>query len=142
MSATGSATARTPSYRLHKPSGRAVVTLDGRDHYLGAHGSQESLEAYDRLVAEWLIARISPTSGEATRSVAELILAYWTHAKDYYRKDGAPTSEVGAIKTALRVVRQLYGTTPAAAFGPLALKAVREQMVAQRSPDDRIDSSC
>ena len=26
---------RTPSYRLHKPSGQAVVTLDGRDHYLG-----------------------------------------------------------------------------------------------------------
>src|SRR5262249_42641764 len=24
---------RTPSYRLHKPSGQAVVTLDGRDIY-------------------------------------------------------------------------------------------------------------
>lgn len=26
---------RVPSYRLHRPSGRAVVTLGGRDHYLG-----------------------------------------------------------------------------------------------------------
>ena len=26
---------RTPSYRLHKPSGQAVVTLDGHDVYLG-----------------------------------------------------------------------------------------------------------
>ena len=30
-----------PSYRLHKPSGQAVVTLNGRDHYLGlGHLSQ------------------------------------------------------------------------------------------------------
>jgi hypothetical protein len=26
---------RIPSYREHKPSGQAVVTLNGRDHYLG-----------------------------------------------------------------------------------------------------------
>jgi len=24
---------RTPKYRLHKPTGQAVVTIDGRDHY-------------------------------------------------------------------------------------------------------------
>jgi len=32
-------TEELPSYRLHKPSGRGVVTLDGRDIYLGPHGS-------------------------------------------------------------------------------------------------------
>ena len=26
---------RTPSLRRHKPSGLAVVTLNGKDHYLG-----------------------------------------------------------------------------------------------------------
>jgi hypothetical protein len=35
MSAT---TLRTPSYRHHKPSGQAVVTLEGRDIYLGRYG--------------------------------------------------------------------------------------------------------
>ena len=35
-----------PSYRLHKPTGRAVVTIDGRDHYLGKHGTPESLRHY------------------------------------------------------------------------------------------------
>ena len=30
---------RLPTYRLHKPSGQAVVTLDGHDFYLGRHGS-------------------------------------------------------------------------------------------------------
>jgi hypothetical protein len=29
---------RIPSYRLHKPTGQAVVTIDGKDHYLALHG--------------------------------------------------------------------------------------------------------
>ena len=45
---------RTPSYRLHKPTGQAVVTLSGRDFYLGKFGSSESRGEYDRLVTEWL----------------------------------------------------------------------------------------
>jgi hypothetical protein len=43
---------RTPSYRLHKPSGQAVVTLDSRDFYLGKYGSPESRAEYDRLISE------------------------------------------------------------------------------------------
>jgi hypothetical protein len=27
-----------PTYRRHKPTGKGVVTLDGRDIYLGIHG--------------------------------------------------------------------------------------------------------
>ena len=45
---------RLPSYRLHKPTGQAVVTLNGKDYYLGRHGTQMSKDAYDRLTAEWL----------------------------------------------------------------------------------------
>ena len=30
---------RIPKLRKHKSSGRAIVTLDGKDHYLGKHGS-------------------------------------------------------------------------------------------------------
>ncbi len=30
---------RIPKYRKHKSSGRAIVPLDGKDHYLGKHGS-------------------------------------------------------------------------------------------------------
>lgn len=29
---------KAPSYRLHKPTGQAVVRIDGRDFYLGKHG--------------------------------------------------------------------------------------------------------
>ena len=43
-------TRKLPSYRLHKPSGRAVVTIDCRDHYLGAFGTTESRDEYDRAI--------------------------------------------------------------------------------------------
>jgi hypothetical protein len=33
-------TPRTPSYRRHKPTGQAVVTIHGRDFYLGRFGSR------------------------------------------------------------------------------------------------------
>jgi hypothetical protein len=41
-----------PSYRLHKPSGRARVIIDGEHIYLGLYGSPESHERYARLIAE------------------------------------------------------------------------------------------
>ena len=44
--------ARTPSYRLHKPTGLAVVTLDGRDLHLGEFGSPESRAEFDRWLME------------------------------------------------------------------------------------------
>lgn len=44
-------TNRVPSYRLHKASGQAIVTLDGRDQYLGVYDTSESKENYDRLIA-------------------------------------------------------------------------------------------
>jgi hypothetical protein len=45
---------RQPSYRFHKARNCAVVTLNGRDHYLGLYDSPESWEKYHRLIAEWL----------------------------------------------------------------------------------------
>ena len=45
---------KTPFVRQHKASGKAIVTLDGRDHYLGEFGTPESRVEYDRLIHEWL----------------------------------------------------------------------------------------
>jgi hypothetical protein len=41
-----------PTYRKHKASGQAVVTLDGRDTYLGPQGTGASQPDYDRFVGE------------------------------------------------------------------------------------------
>ena len=42
-----------PKYRLHRASRQAVVTLAGRDHYLGPWRSLASRTEYDRLIGEW-----------------------------------------------------------------------------------------
>jgi integrase len=129
-----------PTYRLHKQSGQAVVTLpDGlggrRDVLLGKHDTDESRAEYRRVVLEWeangrrLPARGAEPSAPADLTVNELILAYWRWAEAYYVKGGKPTSEQATVKHALRFVRQLYGPTPAKDFGPLAIKAVRQAMV-------------
>src|SRR5262249_23440196 len=53
---------RVPSYRLHKPTGLAVVSIGGRDVYLGKHESSESRAEYDRIIAEWLATGRVPTA--------------------------------------------------------------------------------
>jgi integrase len=63
-------------------------------------------------------------------SVNEVILAFWKHAEQHYRHaDGTPTNEPNDFRLSLRPLKELYGHTPAADFGPLALKAVRERMI-------------
>ena len=124
---------RLPSYRLHKPSGQAVVTLGGKDFYLGKWNSKASRQEYDRLICEWLAGgRASPPGEEASSlTVAELCLRYWQFAKGYYRKDGRPTAEVAGIRVTLRMLRTAYGSKPVSEFGPLALKVVRQTMLDQ-----------
>jgi integrase len=127
-----------PAYRLHKARNCAVVTVGGRNHYLGPWQSPESHERYAALIAEWrrtngalpAAPAAAPGGGPAPLTVGELILAYFRFAQGHYVKNGRPTSEQGCLKQALRPVRKLYGSTPAAEFGPRALKNVREAMIA------------
>ena len=136
----GPSTNRTPSLRRHKPSARAVVTLNGHDHYLGPWPANrkkpapEVQRAYDLLIAEWLAngrgGRLLPDEVEGELSIEELILAFWQHAQEHYRhEDGTPTNELNDYKLSLKPLRELYGTQRVADFGPLKLKAVRERMV-------------
>src|SRR5688572_24616380 len=113
---------RPPSYRLHKPSGQAVVTLNGADVYLGVHDSPESRAEYSR-VAEWYArGQQAPASNDRAR-VADVIAAYWGYASVYY---GTPArhGRLCSIKMALALLRRAYGETPAREFGPLALQVV------------------
>jgi integrase len=136
---------RTPSYRLHKPSGQAVVTLNGHDHYLGQWQSPESRAEYDRLIAEWLAngRQLSARTGQGFlggASINEVILAYWQYAQTYYRRpDGTSTSEADNIRLALRPLRQLYGHTPAAHFDSLALEALRAEMIREGHCRNRVN---
>jgi|SRR5687768_3854769 len=81
---------RIPRYRLHKPSGQAVVTLDDRTYYLGKHGSTESHQRYDRYIAEWLVKGRQIASAGDDITIVELIAAYWQHVINYYVRKGTP----------------------------------------------------
>ena len=121
-----------PKYRLHCPSGQAVVTVQGHDPYLGPWKSKASRVEYDRLVGEWLAAGrpTQVTHANAQLTVVELIHLYWKHAKSYYGKPGQPLSGyLFNIKSALRFLKRYYGHSQISDFGPLALNALQKHMV-------------
>jgi integrase len=122
-----------PSYRHHKVSGHAIVTLNGKDHYLGPWQSESSKTEYQRLLAEWIAAGKTTTAKDVESRngiiVAELLTAYLVEAEVAYMKNGQPTSHLHNIKDALIPLRELYAKEAVATFSPLKLKAVREAMV-------------
>jgi integrase len=121
---------RTPTYRHNRTTDRAVVTIDGKDHWLGKYGTPESRAAYDRLIAEWLSngRRLPVRADDLT--ILELVAQFWAHAETFYRKaDGTPTTELDNFRQALRPLKALYGSTPARDFGPRSLTAVRQRMI-------------
>ncbi len=113
---------RTPSYRLHRPSGQARVIIDGTHIYLGKYDSPESWEKYHRTVAEWLAGRTKPSTKPPIQieppTINSLILAFWQHVKKRYVKNGKPTSEQKSFRA---VLRPLYGRALVTEFGHLAL---------------------
>jgi integrase len=108
-----------------------VVYLNGREHYLGAYGSPESILRYNELVGRWLAAgRTLPEEQAATAlSVNEVLLRYVEHCQRRYAARRQVASILSRTKVALRAVRELYGTTSAAAFGPKALGVVRQSWI-------------
>lgn len=115
---------RDPSYRRHKPSGQAVVTIDGRDFYLGKFNSAASREKYNRLLAEWRAGANTLTQPSSDTTIAELMAAFVRFAKGYHS-----IGERDNYAFAMRPLKALYARTNVADFGPRALKAVRQKMI-------------
>jgi integrase len=130
---------KQPSYCHHKKSGRAYVTIDGKQVYLGAHGSEESYREYDRAVGEYLARRgaapIRPMGQLPTGlTVSMLLAAFWAFAEIEYPSaphapGKRPSGELGNYWDVLKVLKRLYGPTPAAKFDCTCLEAVREDMI-------------
>ena len=124
-------TQQVPKYRKHKASGQAVVTLSGRQFYLGPYGTRASHREYDRLVTEWLANGRTTCNKTDVLTFNEVAVRFWRHAKGYYLKNGNPTSEQGEYRLSLKIARTLYGREPVNDFTPAQLKAVREKMLAE-----------
>lgn len=155
VSASGS-NIRFPSLRLHKHSGSAVVTVRGRDIYCGKWGTPEAEAHYRRVIADLVASGPEvvrhhglPRAGGKRRefipptaraiSVSELLLAYIEFAEGYYRP---PSRETEIIKVSCRAVRELFGDTSAAEFGPRQLKAVRQWWIDQGLARKYITAKC
>ncbi len=140
---------KLPSYRLHKPSGQAIVTLNGHVHYLGKHETQASRDTYSRLIVTWLShGRSLPAEpGGSTQavSVAAVCDTFLKWAKNTYRDvQGEQSREVANIKLALRpLVLGPVAALPAAQFGSKALQTYREQLIrsqlTRRTINQRVD---
>jgi hypothetical protein len=117
---------------------QAIVTLTGKDILLGTHGTAASKAEYHRVTSEWLAnGRRLGNSPTSNVTVAELIHAFWEHAKVYYargRRRGA--GEASNFKPLLRRLRKMYGSTLVSDFGPLALKAFRNQLICSSETAD------
>lgn len=120
-----------PTYRLHKPTGLAVVTVKGKDRYCGPFGSPESFARYGALLAESTGAAVAADVADSPSgpSVAGVLVAYLKFARGYYVKGGKPTGTLDEIETAIKPLQSLYGATPATNFGPLKLEAIRNAYV-------------
>lgn len=124
---------RPPKLRRH-PSGQAIVSINKRIVYLGKFGTKAAKVAYHRVLgeAEANGGVLPDTNGDVT--IAELVEAH-----DPYAEANYPAS-MDSIKQACRYLLRLYGPTPAAAFGPLALQAIANQMVADGKARSYVNS--
>ncbi len=91
---------KVPDYRLHKATGLAVVTLNGKDCYLGKHGTPESRAEYDAKIAEWLACGRQIEAMSVT--LKGLAGRFLKRAASHYREDGAATSTVAICKIVCR----------------------------------------
>ncbi len=102
-----------------------------KDYWLGPYGSLESRELYHRVLAQWEsggrrlpVALDDNPADIAQLSVAEVLAAYWKWACEHY-----VSSELGCLRVVIRLLRQMFGSTSAADFGPNRLRLIRDQMI-------------
>jgi hypothetical protein len=116
------------------PNGRGGRTVV----YLGQYDSDESRQKYARLIAEMAATPTKVLGPAADRAVTvhEVLLAFWHYAEGHYRRaDGSTTDELPQYRQTFRLVKQLYGRTLAAEFGPRALKTLRQAMSEWPGPE-------
>ena len=129
---------RVPSYRRHKATGQAVVSLAGRDIYLGKFNSAASRAEYNRLIAEWAAHHGTLPQPSHDLTVTELLAAFITQAPRTHSK-----KDLENFRLAARPLKSLYGPTSIVEFGPIRLKTVRQQMIdaqlARKTINERIN---
>jgi hypothetical protein len=107
-----------PSYRHHKPSGQAVVTFNGKDHYLGPWQSEASKTEHKRWLAEWIAAGKTTTAARAMDGGGQKTLVVTVIPFRQVWDDLSVISESGKLAGATRASK------PAGAFGGMSVRPV------------------
>jgi integrase len=122
-----------PTYRLHKSSGLAIVTLTDamsgarKDHLLGPYGTSASRADYARRIAEWEArGRRLDDPRQPDLTVAELLVRFLPHAETYY---GKGSKEYDHFEKTGFPLTDTYPHKPVNQFGPAELKVVRQRMI-------------
>jgi integrase len=114
-----------PPYKLHRGTSQGYGIFEGKRRYFGRHELPESKARYDQTVAEWLAAGLRTRVEASELTVVELVNAFRRHRE----AESLDKRDLGHFKSAWTPLVELYGETPAAALGPLKLKAVRERLI-------------
>lgn len=92
---------------------------------LGPTGSPEARAEYLRILAEAEAVGLAATaSGRRIALVGEVLADYLDRARTEVEK-----RQYERVRAAMKPAARLYGHTPAAQFGPVALRAVRDQYI-------------
>ena len=113
-----------PSYRLHKPTGQAIVSLRGKIFYLGKWKSKASREEYQRLIADYLAndCKLPPTRSNSDLIIESAVVQFLEYAETVYVKNGKVTTTFSNYRESLAHVVRWYGQNPVSEFGPLSLQ--------------------
>jgi integrase len=71
----------------------------------------------------------SDAPAKPSLTVRQLGDKYVAYAKDYYSRNGRPTSEAGLIEKAIERLVKSFGDIPVTDFGPLLLSTYRDQLI-------------
>lgn len=113
---------------LYQHGGYAVVTLrdsltrERRDFYCGDWGDPAANRRYNQVLGEWLAnnRRLRPLVDDC--AVAELVHQWW-------QPEAWARGERSCQEAVKGLLLKLHAATPVSAFGPIALRAVRQVMV-------------
>lgn len=123
-----------PNYKKHPTKDEARCWAGGRWVSLGKYGSESSRREYEKVCAVVRKAAVAgivvPPRPKKGATVDEVVVAFVGYAAGHYRlADGRASSELRHYRDAVAVMLEMYGESPAAEFGPLALQAVRQAMI-------------
>lgn len=90
---------RIPTYVASQAIRSSRVRINGKDHYLGPFGSEESRVRYCQLIVQHASGGVAtdskpvdpfaaPNNPDAGLTINELVLAFMRHARQLYRKNG------------------------------------------------------